>query len=113
MVWKKGKQLADRDGADLFANNIKTMVQQKGENIPVFKTIATQSAGMTEIVDFIFSGTPIKNKRKEFLLAEKACKIIQQKRMADIDKTKLQQVIAQVMTDPQFNLYSFVEKYYS
>ncbi len=104
---------ADREGTDLFANNIKTMVQQKGENIPVFKTIATQSTGITEIVDFIFSGTPIKNKRKEFLLAEKAYKIIQQKRMADVDKTKLQQAITQIMPDPEFNLYSFVEKYYS
>jgi LAO/AO transport system kinase len=103
---------ADRNGADLFANNIKTMVQQKGENIPVFKTIATQSTGITEILDFIFSGTPIKNKRNEFLLAEKAYKIIQQKRMADVDKTKLHQAIIQVMTDPQFNLYSFVEKYF-
>jgi LAO/AO transport system kinase len=103
---------ADRDGADLFANNIKKMVQQKGEHIPVFKTIATQNSGITEVANFIFSGTPLKNKRKEFLLAEKAYKIIQRKRMADVDKTKLQQAITLVMTDPQFNLYSFVEKYF-
>jgi LAO/AO transport system kinase len=102
---------ADRDGADVFANNLKKMVQQKGVEIPVFKTIASQNNGVAEVANFILSTDDIKNTRKEFLLAEKAYKIIQQKRMAGIDKTKLQQEIAKAITDPQFNLYSFVENY--
>jgi LAO/AO transport system kinase len=103
---------ADRDGADVFANNLKKMVQQKGVEIPVFKTIASQNNGVAEVANFILSTDDIKNTRKEFLLAEKAYKIIQQKRMAGIDKTKLQQEIAKAITDPQFNLYSFVEEYF-
>jgi LAO/AO transport system kinase len=100
---------ADRDGADIFANNLKKMVQQKGAHIPIFKTIASQNSGFTEITDFILSASGKTNKRKEYLLAEKAYKIIQQKRMANINKVKLQQAITQAITDPLFNLYSFVE----
>jgi LAO/AO transport system kinase len=100
---------ADRDGADLFVNNLKKMVQQKETDIPVFKTIASQSNGVGEIVDFILSNPDKINSRKEYLITEKAWKIIQHKRMADINKVKLQQAIAKAMLDPQFNLYSFVE----
>jgi LAO/AO transport system kinase len=102
---------ADRDGADIFANNLKKMVQQKGAHILVFKTIASQNSGVIEITDFILSSSGKTNKRKEYLLAEKAYKIIQQKRMANINKAKLQQAITQAMTDPLFNLYSFVEDF--
>ena len=102
---------ADRDGADLFANNLKKMVQQKETDIPVFKTIASQSNGVGEIVDFILSNPDKINNRKEYLITEKAWKIIQHKRMTDINKVKLQQAIAKAMRDPQFNLYSFVEQF--
>src|SRR6195952_174556 len=43
---------ADRADADVFANNLKKMVQQKGAHIPVFKTIASQNDGVIEIIDF-------------------------------------------------------------
>jgi LAO/AO transport system kinase len=103
---------ADRDGADLFANNLKKMVQQKGVQIPVFKTMALQNTGIAEVVNFILSSADVKNSRKEFLMAEKAYKIIQQKRMAGIDKANLQKAITEAINDPQFNLYSFVEEYF-
>lgn len=102
---------ADRDGADIFAGNIKKMVQQKGVDVPVFKTIASQNDGITEVINFIASAPPIKNTRKEFLLAEKAYKLIQQKRMAGVDKVQLLQAITKNMTEPEFNLYSFVDRW--
>lgn len=102
---------ADRDGADIFANNLKKMVQQKGTPIPIFKTIASQNGGIAEMTDFILSAPAKLNNRKEYLLAEKAYKIIQQKRMAGINKAELQQAISEAATDPHFNLYSFVGSY--
>ncbi len=51
---------ADRDGADIFANNLKKMVQQKGAHIPIFKTIASQNSGVIEITDFILSSAKVK-----------------------------------------------------
>jgi len=98
---------ADRDGADAFANNLKKLVQQKHKSVPVFKAIATQTGDFDEIIDFITADHP-QNSRKEILLTEKAYKLIQQKRMANIDKKQLQQQLAKSMAEPGFNLYSFI-----
>jgi LAO/AO transport system kinase len=101
---------ADREGADLFANNLQKMVQQKGTGTPVFKTIASQNKGIEEIAGFITSA-PTTNARKGLLMAEKAWKLIQQKRMAGINKAVLQKAIMEALLKPGFNLYSFIEKF--
>ena len=102
---------ADRDGADTFANNLKKISQQKNEDVPVFKTIASMSAGIAEIVEFIVSAQNIKNTRKQFLLADKAYKLITQKRMANVDRQQLREEILELSTNAGFNLYSFVDSY--
>ena len=99
---------ADREGADTFVNNLKKIIQQKNEQVPIFKTVASEHTGITEIADFIRSAQNIKNTRKEFLLADKAYKLITQKRMVDIDRKKLRDEIAKAMNEPDFNLYKFV-----
>ena len=99
---------ADREGADIFANNLKKLTDQ----VPVFKSVASQADGVGAIINFITSLTNKKHQRKEMLLADKAYKLIQQKRMADVDKKKLQQNIAKALVDPEFNLYKFLETYY-
>lgn len=104
---------ADRDDADLFANNLKKIIQQKGDDsLPVFKTVGTTGEGIKEVANFILTAKDSKNTRKEFLLTEKAYKLIQQKRMANIDKKKLQQDIAAALSDGEFNLYAFVNSLY-
>jgi LAO/AO transport system kinase len=103
---------ADRADADLFANNLKKIIQQKGnDHTPVFKTIASQGKGVDDVVAFINKPSVLKNKRKELLLAEKAYRIIQHKRMANVDIKKLQQDIANALGEPGFNLYAFVENH--
>jgi LAO/AO transport system kinase len=104
---------ADRADADLFANNLKKIIHQnKEDQIPIFKTIATTSEGISEVIDFILSASPKKNKRREMLLAEKAYRIIQRKRMTDVNKKELQHAIAKALSDPDFNLYNFVDSYF-
>lgn len=103
---------ADREDAELFANNLKKIIHQKeGNETPVFKTVATTGEGIDEVAQFITSAQNIKNTRKEFLLAEKAYKLIREKRMADVDKKKLRQDITEALHDRGFNLYNFVAKY--
>jgi LAO/AO transport system kinase len=102
---------ADRDGADIFANNLQKMVRQKGADVPVFKTIASENKGVDELMVFLASASSHQNARKELLLAEKAWKLIQQKRMAGTSKAALQKSIADAMAKPGFNLYSFVEQW--
>jgi LAO/AO transport system kinase len=101
---------ADRDGADLFANNLKKMVQQKDADIPVFKTVASQNSGIKDVVGFIAAPLSAKNNRREFLLAEKAYKLIQQKRMANLDKGRLLQEIKSGLINKEFNLYHYVDQ---
>ena len=101
---------ADREGADLFANNLKKMVQQKDTLIPVFKTIASQNDGTKQIVDYITQPFESKNSRRELLLAEKAYQLIRQKRMAGLSKNMLLKRIKTSLSDPDFNLYDFVAK---
>ena len=99
---------ADRDGADIFMNNLKKICGQKHVQIPVFKTAATTADGITEIAAYITSVQNIKNTRREFLLAERAYKLITQKRMATVNKNELREQIAKVMNEPGFNLYKWL-----
>ena len=102
---------ADRDGADLFINNLKKIVTQNNRDLPVFKAVASKNEGIDQITDFILAHPQTKNTRKELLLTQKAYNIIQQKMMAGINKKKLQQDIAKALKVEGFNLYAFVEDY--
>ncbi len=103
---------ADRADADLLTNNLKKITEQKGDQLPVFKAIASQGEGIDEIISFITTAQHQQNSRKEMLLAEKAYRMIQQKRMTDINKRDLQQQIAKEANQPGFNLYNFVNRYF-
>lgn len=101
---------ADREGADTFTNNLKKMVNHLTEPIPVFKTIAEQSVGIDVLLLQIQSTQQINNKRKMYLLAEKAWRLIQNDKMKSLNKEKLRQEIAEAYkTD--FNLYQFIDKF--
>ena len=102
---------ADRDGADLFANNLKKIVQQKEIEIPIFKTVASINNGIDKITDFIVNSSEKKNSHKEYLLAEKAYKLIQQKRMSDINKAELYRTVSEAVKERGFNIYAFAEKF--
>lgn len=103
---------ADREGADTFINKLKkVLIHNKGNQIPVFKTIATNGNGIDELIDFINSNSKKNNKNKEKLLVEKAFQIIQQKYMAKFDKKQLADAIKTASKQKNFNLYSFIERY--
>ncbi len=100
---------SDREGADTFANNLKNLVHQKSEETPVIKTTASRSEGVEDVIRAIEGHSVSENTRKSFLLAEKAWKLIQHKRMKSIDKQKLYEEINLASKKPDFNLYSFIE----
>ena len=103
---------ADREGADTFINKLKkVLIHNKGNQIPVFKTIATKGNGIDELINFINSNSKKNNKNKEKLLAEKAFQIIQQNYMAKFDKKQLADAIKTASKQKNFNLYSFIERY--
>ena len=101
---------SDRDGADTFANNLKKLVHQRTDYIPVINTIADKLSGIDDLMKALENQRFKDNSRHSFLLAEKAWKLIQQEKMKNISKIKLQEEIILASLDPAFNLYRFVEK---
>ncbi|OWY24117.1 methylmalonyl Co-A mutase-associated GTPase MeaB [Sphingobacteriales bacterium UPWRP_1] len=110
---------ADRDSADAFARNLGKMLHEKPAaawNVPVVKTIANKNEGITELLLQIQKHTRLNqlNPKKAFLLAQKALQLIQKQRMKDIDRIGLKNQIAQLLAQGRhFNLYRFIEKYYT
>ena len=101
---------SDRDGAEAFANNLKKLVHQRIEIIPVINTIADKSAGIDELMQVIVDQPLKENTRRVFLLAEKAWKLIQHEKMKNISRIKLQEEIRSASVYPEFNLYRFVDR---
>jgi len=101
---------SDRDGAEAFANNLKKLVHQRTEIIPVINTIADKSAGIDELMQVIIDQPLKENTRRVFLLAEKAWKLIQHEKMKNISRIKLQEEISIASVDPEFNLYLYVDR---
>lgn len=102
---------ADREGADSFANQLKKMLHQRVHAVPVFKTVADKQMGVDELLVWLMEQEIQKNEKKLFLYTEKAFKLIQNDRMQDVLKTELQQKIAEVLEQEDFNLYRFVGTY--
>ena len=102
---------ADRDGADTFANNLKKLVHQKTNTIPVLKTVADKAEGVPELLETIKNYSKQSESLKPNLLAEKAWRLIQQRKMERVDKNMLRQSIAEAYKKEDFNLYRFVADY--
>lgn len=109
---------ADRPGADLFVHNLKKILYPSRHldetEVPVVKTIADQNVGIDILFDKIKNHKPDKASDKHYrLLAEKAYQLIQSKRMKDIDKEELKKLIGNAAGSDGFNLYNFVNSYFS
>ncbi len=108
---------SDRPEADLFVKNLRMMLAPAFHHtktaIPVIKTVATTKTGLTELANAIEQHhTNIHHsERKDWLLTERAWKLIQQKRMKDLDKQMLKEKIALLRKEQNFNLFGFVQTY--
>jgi len=108
---------SDRPGADKFVKDLRMMLapafQLKQNEIPIVKTVATEKKGIDDLMQKInwHEGLNELNDKKIKLLAEKAYRLIEQKRMHDINKTLLAEGINTSYKNPEFNLYRFIEKY--
>ncbi len=108
---------SDRPEADQFVHHLKQMMAPSFSNtsyqIPIIKTIAAQKTGISELAEAIAAHQlqlqdPT---RKNWLLTQKALRLIQQKRMQDINATALLAAITAKSQDPQFNIFEFVQAY--
>ncbi len=106
---------ADRDGVFAFMKNITQLVHSKPANewqIPVIKAVATKGEGVDELIVAIdqHHATSM-NLRRSYLLAEKAYRIIQNKKMQHISKPELKNKLEAALQQPDFNLYTFLKTF--
>jgi LAO/AO transport system kinase len=99
----------DRPGADVFVKNLKQVAASR-DSIPILKTNALQKVGIQELFLAIKQNAH-KKQEDNWLLAERAFHLIQQKRMKDINKEVLKKMIFKEAGNGPFNLYSFVRKF--
>ena len=108
---------SDRPEADQFVHHLKQMMAPSVSNtayqIPIIKTIAAQKMGIDELAAAIATHQRQLHDptRKNWLLTQKALRLIQQKRMQDVDATKLLAAITAQSQDPQFNIFEFAQAY--
>ena len=106
---------SDRQGADTFMKNIHQLLHDKILNDwtpPVIKTIATSGEGVSELIEKIKAHEKIQSlDKKTHLFAEKAFHLIQEKRMQGFDKKAMQEELKKAISNKNFNLYSFIEKW--
>ena len=106
---------ADRADADMLVKNLRLMLapafNSKQIPIPVIKTVAIQKKGINELYEAIQAqlAQHTINDKKLWLFTEKAYYLIQQKRMAEINKTALKNKIER--EGDHFNLYRFIQQY--
>lgn len=103
---------SDRDGANTFLKNLIQLVHSKPMSdwsIPVIKAVATKHEGVDELIEYIHKHHAVGvNTKRSYLLAEKAYRLIQNRRMKDISKQELKQEIEKELQKKDFNLYQFV-----
>lgn len=102
---------ADREGADIFINKLKKLIHQGEKRIPILKTVADKSEGVSALCDWILNSNASLNKKRTFLLTEKAWKIIQHQKMQSIDKKRLQEEIQAACNQKDFNIYRFADNW--
>ncbi|MBP8067086.1 MAG: methylmalonyl Co-A mutase-associated GTPase MeaB [Pedobacter sp.] len=103
---------ADREGAATFANTLKKLLSQQHQSIPIFKTVADKNEGIEALCKWLIKSEMVSSHRKTHLLAEKAFRIIQHARVADIDRIKLREEIGKAALKSDFNIYKFIEERY-
>jgi len=106
---------SDRPGADTFVKNLRLMLapafHKQEIPVPVLKTSAMLKQGIEELFHAIKLNLQQQtvNDKRFWLLAEKACYLIQQKKMARINKEELKDKLEAAGKD--VNLYSFIKNY--
>lgn len=106
----------DRDLADLFVKNLKSLAHQKAADweIPVIKTVATNLSGVPDLIKAIHEHQQFFGQHAEkqiSLLTEKAYQLISERKMKSISKTNLHHQIQEEVSAGSFQLYQFVEKF--
>src|SRR6185437_389788 len=106
----------DRPGAQNFYNTLLQILSpvfnKKEIKIPVLKTTVTEKKGIKELYEIIekwkFDNL---SEQRINLFTEKVWTLIQKEKMKNFDKEKIRERIANEISKPGFNAYSFAKNY--
>jgi len=108
---------SDRSTADTFVKNLRLLAHTKRSEsweIPVIKSIATRGVGIDAIIEAINKHQEALEQipaRKALLLTDKLYQLIQYRRMHDINKLELLNVVKEELEKGNFNLYKMVKSF--
>lgn len=104
---------ADRPHADGYASNLIRHLHEQDREVPVLKTVAIENKGVDFLGDAIttYIADGHINQKRNWLLTEKAYRLIQKSRMRDIDRNALYDDVSRESSSNDFNIYSFAKKY--
>jgi len=100
---------ADRDNGDAFANNLQKLIHYNEVQVPVYKTVAINNTGITEVLAYVNTHHTTNSSKKLHLLTEKVYRLIQYNKMRGVEKNKLREIIAGVYLKSDFNIYRFAD----
>jgi len=108
---------ADRPDAARYLNHLKLMLApvyaRSEKEIPILQTTATTNEGIAQLYQTLqdVASSQKQDDKRNIVLAEKAYRLIESKRLQDIDRSKLAAAIKTEREQGNFNLYRFVAKY--
>ena len=109
---------SDREGADRFTILLKSMLHSSGRFVDdgsnnVVNTVASTGEGIEALKECVsnvlFENTSIEKRIP--LLARRAYRLIEKRRMADINIQLLIEELTDLLKQQKFNLYQFINKY--
>ena len=107
---------SDLPNAEGFITNLERLIHerfQRNWQIPVVKTIATENVGIDELktqIEKYFTENHSTDKKLQ-LLTDKAWRLIQQRRMKNLNRLDLKNKIAKAATNGHFNLYQLIKQF--
>lgn len=106
----------DRPGADQFVRNLQQLLMpgRSGHHAPIVKTSATAGEGIESFGATIDTalGQAGANPKQLELLADKLYRLIQERRMKDVDRRTLRETLATKWQEEGFNLYRYARENY-
>jgi LAO/AO transport system kinase len=105
---------ADHPGAEAFGKHLEglaTARSLKRQAIPVVKTVATTGEGVAGLLDVLSTLSDSDSDWKTHLLAEKLYRIVQQRRMRDVDRGTLLAAVKENLQNGPTNLYRLAAKW--
>lgn len=109
---------ADREGADRLIKNLFTTLHERPHSkwtVPVVKTTATNKSGIGELVQLIEQHSTLATDTVHIkeIMFNKALRLAQNNFLKSIDLQRFKSDLEAKATDPDFNIYSFINSYFS